>query len=65
MTRQVVLWIWALVAAGLVCCEVAALATRGAVAGIGQLLTAMSARRSSHVVGFVVWMWLGWHFFAR
>lgn len=65
VSRQVVLWVWAIVATGLVSCEVAALATRGGVAGIGQVLTRMSARSWSLVVSFVVWMWLGWHFFAR
>ncbi|HMK62442.1 MAG TPA: DUF6186 family protein [Acidimicrobiales bacterium] len=65
MTRQVVLWIWAVLAAGLVCCEIAALVTRGRVAGLGQLFAAVSARRWSLLASFVAWMWLGWHFFAR
>ena len=64
MTRAVVLATWAVLAAGLVACEVLALLGR-AVAGSSAVLGAMSAAPVRRVLLFVGWMWVGWHFFAR
>ena len=69
MTREIVLWVWAVVAAGLVSCEVPArlgLTVRGRrAATFGDALEALTGRTWSLVAAFVGWMWLGWHLFAR
>lgn len=65
MTRQVVLWVWALVALGLAGCQVLALVTRRRVTDVGGVLSLLAATRWRMVTWFVGWMWVGWHFFAR
>jgi len=64
MTRAVVLATWAMLAAGLVACEVLSLLGRG-VASVGTVVGAASANPVRRVLLFVGWMWVGWHFFAR
>ena len=67
MTRQVVLWVWAAVAAAMVGSELAA-RIRGArprVANIVDVLAVLSSKTWRLVPVFVAWMWLGWHLFAR
>jgi hypothetical protein len=65
VTRQVVLGVWALLAAGLVGCEVLAVVSRGRVAGARGALGLLVAAPWRMAACFVGWMWLGWHFFAR
>ncbi len=70
MTRDVVFGLWAAAAAGLVCCELSARWTRPGhrgpvVATAAELLSRASASTWRLVGLFVVWMWLGWHLFAR
>ena len=64
MTRQVVLALWAATAAA-VAGYVALSAVRPDVAGVATLLTRLVARRWRMAGAVLVWMWLGWHFFAR
>jgi hypothetical protein len=65
VTREAVLWVWAVVVAGLVLCEPLSLATRRRTASIGTLLAVLGASRLRLVAVFVGWMWVGWHLFAR
>jgi hypothetical protein len=69
VTRHVVLGVWAVVAAGLLACELAGrvgLTIRGRrSATLADLLHALGSRNWSLVAFFVTWMWLGWHLFAR
>ena len=65
MTRQLVLWSWALAAALLVGCQALSLVTRRRLAGVRKLIDLASATDVGLVVSFLAWMWLGWHFFAR
>lgn len=64
MTRAVVLATWAVLAAGLIACEVLAVVGRG-VAGVRTVLGAVAATPARRILLFVGWMWVGWHFFAR
>lgn len=69
MTRHIVLALWAVVAVGLLACELAGrvgLTIRGRrAATLADLLHALGSRTWSLVAFFVAWMWLGWHLFAR
>jgi hypothetical protein len=65
MTRQVVLWLWALSAALLVGCEVVSVVSARRFAGARKVLDLLSATTGRLLVVFLGWMWLGWHFFAR
>jgi len=65
MTRGAVLAVWAVAVAALVLCEPLSLLTRGRTASLGGLLEQLVASRPALVAGFVAWMWLGWHLFAR
>lgn len=64
MTRDAVLGLWALLAA----CSalyVAVSFTNPRLATVPEVLRRLTTRRWRMLTGFVVWMWLGWHFFAR
>lgn len=65
MTRQLAMWLWALLAALLVGCEALSVATRRRFAGVRKVLDLASASDAGLVVVLLGWMWLGWHFFAR
>ncbi|HZU80934.1 MAG TPA: DUF6186 family protein [Acidimicrobiales bacterium] len=65
MTRLVVLCLWGAAVVALLLAELASVRSGRRVAGVGELLTRLTASRFRLAVVFVGWMWLGWHFFAR
>lgn len=65
MSRDLVLAVWAALAAGVLTCLLASLSGHGRVIGFGALVDRASARTGWRVALVVGWMWLGWHFFAR
>jgi hypothetical protein len=44
---------------------VAAVASNGRLASVGDFGRVLMRSRISGAVVIVIWMWLGWHFFAR
>ena len=64
-TRDATLAVWAGLGALVVAAELAALASRGRVPGLGALLDRIGSRRIGQGVLVLGWMWLGWHAFAR
>lgn len=65
MSRDLVLAVWAALAAAVVGCVLASIPRRSWIAGFGTLVDRASARLGWRVALVVGWMWLGWHFFAR
>ncbi len=65
MTRADILVGWVIVGLMLVACEVISLATHRRYAGLRSLLERATSSRLGIVLFFLVWMWVGWHFFAR
>jgi len=63
--RHATLWVWALLAAALVGCQIVAVVSRGRFPGLGTLITRVTVSRVGRGVVVLVWMWLGWHAFAR
>jgi len=63
--HAVSLGIWAFMALLVVGLGMATLASNGRVAPIGDVGRVLMAGRLRGAVVLVVWMWLGWHFFAR
>jgi hypothetical protein len=63
--RQATFAVWIGLAAVLVVCEVAVLASRGRLPRVGELVTAATAHRAARAILLLGWMWLGWHAFAR
>jgi hypothetical protein len=63
--RQWTLAVWALLGALVVLGVAVTALSRGRFAGPASLVQRMTAVRGGRVVLVVVWMWLGWHAFAR
>jgi hypothetical protein len=63
--HTVSLGIWAAMALLLVGLGVAAVVSNGRLASVGDFGRVLMRSRLSGVVVLVIWMWLGWHFFAR
>jgi hypothetical protein len=63
--RHVTLVVWAILAAALVACQIAAVRSRGRLPGIGTLARRVTAHRVGRGLFVLAWMWLGWHAFAR
>lgn len=57
--------IWAAMAVLLVGVGVAAVMSHGRLASAGDFGRVLMGRRLSGAAVIVLWMWLGWHFFAR
>jgi hypothetical protein len=64
-TRQVVETVWAALAVMVVSCQVVAVVTRGRLPGLGTVVTRLSSHPMGRGAAVLVWMWLGWHAFAR
>ena len=64
-TRDATLAVWAALGALAVAAELAALAWRGRVPGIGAVLDRIGSNRVGRAALVLGWMWLGWHAFAR
>jgi hypothetical protein len=63
--HTVSLGIWALMALLLVGVGVATVMSNGRLATIGDFGRVLTGGRLRGAVVLVIWMWLGWHFFAR
>ncbi|MGD0379878.1 MAG: DUF6186 family protein [Acidimicrobiales bacterium] len=64
--RHVTLFVWALLGAAAVVCQLAALISRGRrLPGVGSVVRMVTTRRWGRWVLVLAWMWLGWHAFAR
>ena len=64
MTRTITLVGYAVVAAALVGCQVAAL-VGGRIPTLGQALLAVTRRPAGRWLLVVGWLWIGWHLFVR
>jgi hypothetical protein len=63
--HTVSLGVWAFMALLLVAVGVATVASNGRLATIGDFGRVLMRSRLSGAIVLVIWMWLGWHFFAR
>jgi hypothetical protein len=63
--HAVSLGIWAAMALLLVGVGIAAVVSNGRLASVGDFGRVLMRSRLSGAVVIVIWMWLGWHFFAR
>jgi hypothetical protein len=63
--RAVSLAIWATLFVAVVALEVAGRRRLGALAPLGQVLRALRDAPVGRGVLVLLWMWLGWHVFAR
>jgi hypothetical protein len=63
--RLVTLVVWAVLAAALVGCGVVVRAAPGRWPTPGDLVRRLTARWAGLALVVLVWMWLGWHAFAR
>jgi len=63
--RQATFTVWALLAAGVVACEVAAVVSAGRFPGADVLARRITSPGPVRVLVLLGWMWLGWHAFAR
>lgn len=64
MSRAVTLAGYAVIAAAMVACQVAALAGRRR-ATLGDAVAAATARPAGRLVVLAAWLWVGWHVFVR
>jgi len=65
VSRDLVLAVWAFLAAAVVGCVLASIPRRSRIVSFGTLVDRASARIGWRVALVVGWMWVGWHFFAR
>lgn len=65
MTRSLILAAWALGVLLLVSCEALSVVTKRRYVGFAALVGRWTDGRLRLAAFFIVWMWLGWHFFAR
>lgn len=65
MTRDITLAVWAALCALAVFAAVLARVSKGRVTTLPDFLRSFTTTRPRAVVLFVLWMWTGWHFFAR
>lgn len=63
--HNVSLGVWAFMALLLVGVGVTAALSNGRMATIGDFGRVLMRSRLSGAIVLVIWMWLGWHFFAR
>ena len=63
--RHATLVVWAVIGAVAVCCQIAALVSRGRFPGVGALGRWATSGRVGRSLLVLAWMWLGWHAFAR
>ena len=63
--RDLTFWIWALLGLAAVACQMAAIGSAGWFPGLLTVLRRSIQSRVGRVLGALVWMWLGWHLFAR
>ena len=59
------LGVWAFMALLLVGVGVTTVVSNGRLATIGDFGRVLMRSRLSGAIVLVIWMWLGWHFFAR
>ena len=64
MTRTVTLWGFTLLAVASLVYQAAGLLL-GQTATLGEVLTALTRRRTGRVLLLAAWLWLGWHTFVR
>ena len=64
MSRAVTLAGYAVLAAALVACQVAALVTRR-VPTLGQVASGVARRPGGRWILLAAWLWVGWHLFVR
>jgi hypothetical protein len=64
-SRALSLMIWILLGLALVACQTAALLSRGRLPTIGALVKRLTTPRVVQILVVLLWMWLGWHAFAR
>jgi hypothetical protein len=57
--------LWSITAAGLIACEAAARVFGRGWPRAGELLRRARNRLSGRLLLVVIWLWLGWHSFAR
>jgi hypothetical protein len=63
--HNVSLGVWAFMALLLVGVGLAAALSNGRLVTIGEFGRVLMRSRLSGAIVLVIWMWLGWHFFAR
>jgi len=63
--RDATLAVWAVLAAALVACQVAAVVSAGRLPGADALARRITAPAWARAAVLLGWMWLGWHAFAR
>jgi hypothetical protein len=63
--RAVTFVVWAVLALALVACEVAAKLAPARWPSAGSVVRRLQGRVAGRVVVLLVWMWLGFHAFAR
>ncbi|HEX3980349.1 MAG TPA: hypothetical protein VHW93_03955 [Acidimicrobiales bacterium] len=63
--RQASFVVWAILGGTVVMIQVAAVASRGRFAGVGESVRRLTASGLGGGVFVLAWMWLGWHAFAR
>lgn len=65
VTRDISLTLWAVLCTMAVIGAALTRASKGRFATLPEVLRVFTAARPRSVVMFVLWMWAGWHFFAR
>jgi hypothetical protein len=63
--HTVSLGVWAFMALLVIGVGVTTVASNGRLATIGDFGRVLMRSRLSGAIVLVIWMWLGWHFFAR
>jgi Family of unknown function (DUF6186) len=63
--HAVSLGVWAFMALLVIGVGVITVASNGRLATIGDFGRVLMRSRVSGAIVLVIWMWLGWHFFAR
>jgi hypothetical protein len=63
--RAWTLLVWGVLGFSVVACVVTAAMVEGRVPALGATVRELTARRWLRALLVLVWMWLGWHAFAR
>ena len=64
-SREVSLLVWAVLGAVLVTYQIVAARSGGRFPGLGTFVAQLTTNRVGRVLFVLLWMWLGWHAFAR
>jgi Family of unknown function (DUF6186) len=63
--RHTTLLVWVVLGASVAACQLAAMASKSRLPGLGTVVGSVAATTVGRVLLVATWMWLGWHAFAR